>query len=159
MKKALLIGALAVAALALSPLAWGRFLDGPWGMIPGGAFRGRDEPCAPEAWQEFATVEELEVEANPGHPRSVTTWSIVHEGNLFLPADFLTPFKRWPHLVMADERIRVRLGGRIFRCRAERVSDRAEIASLRAAASAKYDLDPSGIAARSEVWWFRVAPR
>ena len=44
MKKALLIGALAVAALTLSPLAWGRFLDGPWGMIPGGAFRGRDEP-------------------------------------------------------------------------------------------------------------------
>ncbi len=137
-------------------------MDGPWGMLPGGPFRTLPEPCLATTWQEFASVEELAVEVDPMRPRSVTTWSVVLGGDLFVPADFLTPFKQWPQRVMEDDRIRVRVGGRrgrTFRCRGERVDDRATIAALRAVAASKYDLDPDGLAGRSEVWWFRVVPR
>ncbi len=157
-RKAIWVAVGCVAGV-LSPLWWARYLDGPWGMIPGGAFRGVDEPCTAAAWQELQGVEELEVEVHPARPRSVTTWSVVHEGDLFVPADFLTPWKRWPLRVMEDDRIRVRVGARIFRCRGERVRDVDTIAALRGAAAAKYGLDPDGLAGRSEVWWFRVVPR
>jgi hypothetical protein len=89
----------------------------------------------------------------------VTTWSVVWNGELFLPADFLTPWKRWPHQVLEDDRIRLRVGAEIFTCRAERVDDEALIERLRRAAAAKYDLESDGRAARAEVWWFRARPR
>lgn len=149
--------ALAVAIGATLTLA--PSMDGPWGMLPGGPFRGADEPCAAADWQEFAAVEELELEVVPKRPRSITTWSVVHKGELFVPADFLTPFKRWPQQVMKNDRIRVRVGARIFRCRAERLLDANTVGALRKTAAAKYDLDPDGFAAQSEVWWFWVAPR
>lgn len=149
--------ALALASVVL--LASARRMDGPWGMLPGGPFRGADEPCAAATWRELAAVEELQVEVFPKRPRSVTTWGVVHQGELFVPADFLTPFKRWPHLVTRDRRIRVRVRERIFRCSAERVIDTATLGVLRHAAAEKYGLEPDGLAAKSEVWWFQVAPR
>ena len=155
----LLLGSAVCFAWAVATLWWARAHDGPWGMLPGGPFRAVGEPCLAGSWQDFATVEELAVEVDPSHPRSVTTWSVVVNGDLFVPADFLTPFKQWPQRVMRDDRIRVRLAGRTFRCRGVRVRDPATIATLRSAAASKYDLDPNGLAARSEVWWFRLAPR
>lgn len=89
----------------------------------------------------------------------MTTWSVVHEGELFVPADFLTPWKRWPHQVRVDDRIRLRLGGQIFECRAERVVDDERIEKLRLAIAAKYDLQAESRAATIEVWWFRIRPR
>lgn len=104
-------------------------------------------------------VEEWSLEVSPERPRSVTTWWVLHDGEAFVPADFLTPFKQWPHRVMAEPRVRVRLAGTIYRCRAERVHDPDTIRALRRAAAAKYELDPERLAARSEVWWFRIRPR
>lgn len=148
-----------MAALAgLGCLATG-WLDGPIGMIPGGALRGAEEPCTAADWDAYADAREVEVEVRPKRPRSVTTWSVVHEGALHLSADFLTPWKRWPYQVLEDPRIRVRVAGRIFACRARRVDAPAAIAALREAAAVKYEVDPDGLAARVEVWWFRVEPR
>ena len=89
----------------------------------------------------------------------MTTWSVVHRGDLFLSADFLTPWKRWPHQVVAEPNIRVRAGTRIFACRAERVTDDELIAELRLVGARKYDLQDRGPAADVEIWWFRVRPR
>ena len=76
-----------------------------------------------------------------------------------MPADFLTPWKRWPGDVAADDRVRVRLGGRVHACRAERVTEANLVAALRAAIAAKYDVREDSRAARVEVWWFRIRPR
>ncbi len=134
-------------------------LDGPWGMIPGGRFEGPSETCAPHRLAEFAKSREVAVEVDPANPRSVTTWFVESAGEYFLPADFLTPWKRWPHQVMEDDRIRIRVGGTILDCRAERVSEAAQVEALRRAIAEKYDIDPVGRAAGVEVWWFRVRPR
>jgi hypothetical protein len=127
-------------------------------MLPGGRLRGPSEPCAAD-FSPFAAAREVEVEVRPAAPRSVTTWSVVRGGALFLPADFLTPWKRWPYHVLADPRIRVRIGGRIFECRAERAVEPAEVDALRRAAAEKYDVSPTGLASRAEVWWFRAVRR
>ena len=147
-----------VTAACAGWLATG-LLDGPWGMVPGGRLEGPSTPCGTERWERFASQREVEVEVRPRHPRSVTTWSVVHQGELFLPADFLTPWKRWPHEVAADPNVRVRVGSRIFECRAERVADAELIEQLRLAAASKYDLQERGPEADIEVWWFRVRPR
>lgn len=146
------------AAVALGLVAWllTGLLDGPWGMVPGGPFHGRDESC-PRDFSFAAETAEIEVEVASG--RSMTIWSVVRHGTLYLSADFLTPWKGWPHTLAADPRLRLRLDGRVFRCRAERVDDPETIDALRREAARKYDLEPDGWAARVEVWWFRVAPR
>jgi len=133
--------------------------DGPWGMIPGGAFLGPSEPCEAAGWGDYAQLEELQIEVRPAAPRSVTTWSVVYAGQLFVPADFLLPGKRWPHQVEVDDRVRLRARGRIFECRAERVRDAALIEALRRAVAAKYALEADGMAAGAEVWWFRIIDR
>ena len=133
--------------------------DGPWGMVPGGSLLGPSEPCTAAHWGDYVSLPELELEVRPEAPRSVTTWSVVYAGQLFVPADFMLPGKRWPHQVAADERVRVRARGRIFECRARRVRDAQLAEALRRAIGTKYELDPNGWAARSDVWWFRILDR
>lgn len=154
---------LSLAAIAtLVFLAWlsTGWLDGPWGMIPGGALSGDVASCTDVDWSAYAAAGEIEVEIQPTSPRSLTTWSVVIGGELFIPADFLTPWKRWPHEVLQNPRVRLRIGGAgVFECNAERVEDADRIQQLRLAIAEKYGLQPDGRAARIDVWWFRIVPR
>jgi hypothetical protein len=135
-------------------------MDGPWGMIPGGPF-AESEPelaCGKLRAIPSAVLTELELEVRAPRPRSITTWSVVVDRSVYVPADFLTPLKRWPHQVLADPRIRVRVGGQIYRCHAERVTQPDRISKLRRAISAKYAIEPDGWASRARVWWFELLP-
>ncbi|NNL85677.1 MAG: hypothetical protein HKP27_08500 [Myxococcales bacterium] len=136
-----------------------RRADGPLGMFPGGPFRQESESCHDVDWAEYTDVSEIELELRPDAPRSITTWSVVLEGALYIPADFLTPWKRWPHEVEEDPRVRLRVGGRVFACRAMRATDAQQISRLRASIAEKYQISADGAAARAEVWWFRILPR
>lgn len=158
LERATLTLGLAAAAVSAAWFATG-LLDGPWGMLPGGRLEGPALPCELAPWEQLGAVREVEVEVRPTRPRSLSTWLVVLEGEPFLPADFLTPWKRWPYQVLEDDRVRLRVDGRIFECRAERVGQPELVARLRLAAGVKYDLPPDGRAARTEVWWFRVGPR
>ncbi|MEZ4334571.1 MAG: hypothetical protein R3F35_22680 [Myxococcota bacterium] len=132
--------------------------DGPWGPIPGGRLHGRERPCPIEA-APFAAVHAVELEVSPDRPRSVRIWSVVVDDRLFVPGDFLTPMKRWPAQVVADPRVRIRIDGQLYRCRARRVTDPATVEALRRETARKYRIEPDGWAARSEVWWFELGPR
>jgi hypothetical protein len=149
--------ALAVGGAAFLP----RLLGGPLGPLPGGRLRGPEAPCPHPARGGFdfaRGVEEVQVEVKPGRPRSVTTWALVRDGSLYVPADWLTPWKTWPHLAADDPRVRVRIQGRVYACHATRVRDADAIQALRQAAAAKYGVDPESRAAQVRVWWFRLAP-
>ncbi|MEZ4278266.1 MAG: hypothetical protein R3F21_01460 [Myxococcota bacterium] len=132
--------------------------DGPVGPLPGGRLAGPDTAC-PVEWQALAGEREVELELMPDAPRSVRIWNVVVAGRLFVPGDFLTPIKRWPQQVVADPRVRIRIAGRIHRCLAQRVEDPELIEGLRRAAAEKYELEPDGWAAQSEIWWFELRPR
>lgn len=144
--------------LALSLCAWVCACDGPIGPLPGGRLRGEEAIC-PGDFRAFASEREVELEVSPDAPRSVRIWNVVKDGRLFVPGDFLTPIKRWPHQVMVDSRVRIRIAGELFRCSAHRLGDPALIDSLRLAAARKYGVEPDGWAAHSEVWWFELVPR
>ena len=152
------IGSAALAAtLVVVASGLSRSWDGPWGMLPGGALRGPERPCRVQ-WS-GAGPRELELEVRPDRPRSVTTWSVTHGGRLYVPADFLTPFKRWPHQVAEDDRVRLRWSGSAHACRLRRVHDSDEVRELRQRVAEKYEIEPEGRAARVEVWWFEVVSR
>lgn len=149
--------ALGVVAGALRVVA--RLSGGPLGPIPGGRLAG---PLAADQSPDWSFTDELEtiqVEVNPADPLSVTTWVVAHDDALYVTADFINPFKRWPHLALADPRVRLRIGGQLYERRAVRVEDPDEIARLRRAVGEKYGVDPDGLAARVEVWFFRMEPR
>ena len=147
----------AVLALAAVMVAG---CGGPWGPLPGGRLAGEEAACPDAGFAFAAEVRETAVEVRPDDPWSVTTWNVVHEGALYLSADFLpiNPVKRWPHLLVADPRVRVRVGSTVYACRATREHDLEVVRALREAAAGKYALDPDGMAAQAEVWWFRVHP-
>ncbi len=147
--------ATAVAGVACAVL---RRADGPIGWLPGGAFRGEGRACPSSGWQAFADVAEVELEVRPASPRSVTTWSVVHDDQMYIPADFLTPFKRWPQQVGGEPRVRLRIEGGIYECALIRERAPEVVARLRRAVAEKYQLSEDGLAARTEVWWFRVDP-
>jgi len=81
---------------------------------------------------------------------------VVHGGELFVPANFMLPFQRWPHQVLEDERVVIRIRGVLYRARAFRVTAPEFVAELRQIVAKKYDVDPKGRAARSEVWFFWI---
>jgi hypothetical protein len=152
-----------LGVILLGLILGGRFaarMDGPWGMIPGGRFAtgGPDLPCRKLSALDLADVVEVEVEVRAPEPRTITTWNVVVDGSVYIPADFLTPLKRWPHQLVADPRLRIRALGQIYHCQAARVTRAEQIEVLRHAIAAKYAIEPDGWASRTEVWWFELRP-
>ncbi|MEW6270589.1 MAG: hypothetical protein AB1689_14995 [Thermodesulfobacteriota bacterium] len=136
-----------------------RASGGPLGPIPGGRLAGPLAADQDPDWSFTDAIDTIQVEVAPDDPLSVTTWVIAHQGGLYVTADFLNPWKRWPHLAVADPRVRLRIGGEIYERTAVRVTDPREIEELRRAVADKYDVSPHGLAAKVEVWFFRMDAR
>jgi hypothetical protein len=137
-----------------------RFHDGPLGPLPGGALvRGTLSEDPKPRWEAAAIGQTIELEVRPGAPWSVTTWAVVHEGDLYIAADFLNPIKRWPYFVLEDPSVEVRAAGQRYHCSAVRVEDPGLVAALRLAFAQKYALPADGFAAHTAVWFFRLEPR
>lgn len=149
-----LLGAVVLAILVT--LAAARFHDGPIGPFTGGAFRSGESTPVPSDWSFAMEDRTLELELPPQANRSITTWFVIVAGKLYVPCA-IAERKRWPHAVLADGRVRVRLRGKVYELLAKRVDD-AEILSRAAAAVAeKYDVGGSGFGSRD--WIFALSAR
>lgn len=154
-------GVVLAVGLALG-LAWLLRSD-PIGPIPGKRLTGTEEPY-PHDWRFTQAFTTIAVEARPSDPYSVTTLCFLHDGDLFVPS-LNGSKKHWTKLVVADPRVRIKVGDEVYPARAVRVEDSvAEDDALRAALASKYPR----IAARAkqqpgstrpEVWFFRIEPR
>jgi hypothetical protein len=154
-----LLGALAIAAAAGLVRLAAQLGGGPIGFVPGGRLAGPLAADQDPDWGFTEEVETIQVEVRPDDPLSVTTWVFTHGGALYVAADFFNPWKRWPRLALTDPRVRLRIAGEIYERRAVRVDDPTLVAELRRAIGAKYDVDPNGLAAQVDVWFFRMDPR
>jgi len=142
---------------ALAGLSLLRLHDGPLGPLPGGALvRGALVENGPPRWEAAGIGQTIELEVRPRAPWSITTWAVLYAGDLYVAADFLNPWKRWPDFVLQEPAVVVRAAGRRYRCSAMRIEDPALIAALRRAFAEKYALSPEGLAAHSTVWFFRL---
>ena len=148
--------AAALIALLLIALLAARFHDGPVGPFTGGTFRSGVESPAPSDWSFAAAGRTLELELPPAAGRSVTTWYAVVDGKLYVPCG-LAQQKRWPHAVVADGRVRVRIEGRIYAMAATRVDDPATLSRVAPEIGAKYGVPHDGFGTRD--WIFALAAR
>ncbi len=139
-----------------------RYHDGPLGPFPGGAMTGEivDAPVADWAalLPENADLRKyIEVQVSPDAPRALTTAYTVRDGKLYVHA-LLAARKTWPSLALADDRVVVRVGGRLYPLRAVRVTDPAELAPL---AEQLGEIEPGAGADADALptWYFRMEPR
>jgi len=154
------IGLGAVAALAFGVAVVARFSDGPIGPFPGGRLAAGERVAAPPAdWSFAAEMRTIELEANPEAPRSRTTWVAVVDGVLYVPCG-LPDLKTWPHEVLHDGRVVLRIDGRRYERQAVRETDPARLRRLGAEVLRKYGAgDAETAVAGEKVWFFRMDPR
>ena len=127
----LLLGFVALVVVIAVIAALARYSDGPIGPFPGGKLSGvrASEPVADWAPLLAGVPSRLEVEVNPAHPRSVTTSYFLHDGTLYVPSMFAAR-KTWPKEAMANDRVVLRIGGKLYERRAILVTDPSELRPL-----------------------------
>lgn len=162
--KALGIG-LALIILALAAFFFGmRFHDGPIEIISGGPFKTGELAPAPESWRFLTDRDTLEFQTlDP--PRSRTVWLAVHDDRLFLISGYMTTgygriWKQWPHHVADDDRVILRIDGKLYEQRLERITDGEIIAPVMAEFGRKYGFEGSAEAVTSGyAWLYEVKAR
>ena len=149
---------LAVLVAVVVLLAYAtRFSDGPIGPFPGGKLRGERVADASIDWTAVTDgVPRIELEVSPNRPRSVTTSYMIHDGKLYVPS-MLASRKQWPQEALADDRVVLRIGGKLYERRAIRVTDRRELRALVGASRDAGAVEPDADALST--WYFRMDPR
>jgi hypothetical protein len=153
---------LLVAALVLGA----RFGDGPTAILPGGPLESGELVTGPEPdWSFAADIPEMELQlVEP--PVSRTVWLVVHDGRLYLVSAYMNSplgrlWKKWPAQAVADGRAVVRIDGKRYERRLERIRDDPELlAAISAEIERKYGAPlRAEMAATGDVWFFAAGPR
>lgn len=147
------------AIVLLLPLLLG---TGPCGPIAGGRLDGEVAATAPADWRFTDQISTIQVETRPDDPLSVTTWCFTDGPGLYVPSRNAER-KPWVRNVLADPRVRLRIGDRIHAMQATRVTDDAELRRLIPLLRAKYRMARWGMdddpASSPGTWLFRMTPR
>lgn len=155
-----------VLAIALFLLAV-RFKDGPLAIIAGGPLSSGELVSSEGVDFSFAkNLETIELQLLEP-PRSRTTWVILHDGDLYVPAGFmdLPIWKQWPHEAVDDGRAIARIEGIRYPFHLERVEDRKTWQKVRKLSARKYGLSDwdsdqePGPEEWNLVWIFRLSPQ
>lgn len=129
----------------------------PIGPLAGTRLSGEEAPY-PDDWGFSDEASTIAVETRPDDPHSVTTICFVHDGALHVPA-MGGSAKEWPAYVLADPRVRLKIGDRVYAARATRVEP-DDPAPYIASAAAKYEAmaDRAGDEPPEDIWLFRIDP-
>jgi hypothetical protein len=147
----------AIAALVvLAGIAWLLRTD-PMGPLAGKMLSGAEQPY-PDDWSFVDSHPLCALETRVDDPHSVTTICFVHEGSLMIPASEGST-KTWPKYVLADARVRVKVGESVYPARAVRVTE-IDTDAVMASALTKYgDLAADGGAPPPDIWLFQISGR
>lgn len=159
-----IVSLLAIAASVLLVIALAaRMSDGPLGPFPGGPLKKGPIAMRPVSdWTFAADVPLMQLQLLKP-PRSRTTYLLVHDGKLYVPAGFLDVpiWKQWPEQAVADGRSILRIEGKRYGTRAVRVTDPDLYAALARIAGEKYGFgggDGSGLDPET-TWFFELQTR
>ncbi len=135
-----------------------QFRTDPIGILAGKKVTG-EEVSYPADWSFSDEHMLIAVESRPGNPHSVTTVCFVHEGDLYVPAREGST-KDWPSYVLADNRVRLKIGEKIYPAAMERVTAMT-LVDMGPSLAKKYpqfaDATPEDIP--PDTWLFKVIPR
>ena len=139
-------------------IAWLTRMD-PMGPVSGRALSGTDEPY-PASWDFSDDNYTIAVESRPDDPHSVTTIAWVHEGSLHIPA-MNGSDKHWTQYVVADPRVRVKVGDRVFPATLIRIELDEPDPYLDSAAGKYAQMAEAREDGEmpEDIWLFRVEPR
>lgn len=158
---------LASVALLIGLLLFAmRFSDGPVEILSGGPFTSGELAAAPADWSFLRDRGQIEFQTlDPATSRTV--WLGTYEGRLFLVSGYMTTgygriWKQWPHYLEDDDRIILRIDGKLYEQRLERIMEGPEVAAVLAEFLRKYG--DGEAAATSSVssgytWMFEVIDR
>ncbi|MBW2420406.1 MAG: hypothetical protein JRH19_17830 [Deltaproteobacteria bacterium] len=129
--------------------------DGPLLLMAGGQLEGPVK-TAPADWSFAGDRGLCELETRPAEPYSVNIAYTVLNGVVYINAGDTET--QWVENMAEDSNVRLRIDGNIYELRAERVTDRDEIARFGKAWTdqAFFHRDPTGL---DPVWIYRLAAR
>lgn len=144
-----------------------RYHDGPLEIISGGAFKTGELSPAPEDWSHLKDRATIEFQTlDPVSSRTV--WLASHEGRLFIVSGYMNQWyaaiwKQWPHYLEADNRILLRIDGKLYEQRLERVMAGPAIIPVLNELSRKY-LGGAPVTSASQVtngdtWMYEIVDR
>jgi len=133
------------------------FRRDPIGMLAGRQLTG-PEAAYPESWDFSDAFQTIAVEVRPDDPHSVTTICFVHEGALYVPS-LNAPEKEWPAMVVADARVRLKIGGKVYPASARREEPDDRTPYLESAAKKYPQLADRVDPPPPDLWLFRIGPR
>ena len=143
-----------------------RFQDGPLEILSGGPFKSGELAPVPATWSFLTDRSTLEFQTMDP-PQSRTVWLAVHDGRLFLVSGYMNTgygaiWKQWPHYLENDDRIILRIDGKLYEQRLQRIMSGAEVIPVLSEFSRKYG---AGDAASDEAvssgytWMYEVVAR
>jgi hypothetical protein len=134
MKRILKWAGIVLAVLTLTIVLFlvsARFHDGPLAIVAGGPFKTGELTPAPADWSFLTDRSTLEFQTMvPAQSRTV--WLAVHEQRLFLVSGYMTTgygaiWKQWPHYLENDDRIILRIDGKLYEQRLQRIMTGTEV--------------------------------
>jgi hypothetical protein len=169
MKRILKWAGIVLAVLTLTIVLFlvsARFHDGPLAIVAGGPFKTGELTPAPADWSFLTDRSTLEFQTMvPAQSRTV--WLAVHEQRLFLVSGYMTTgygaiWKQWPHYLENDDRIILRIDGKLYEQRLQRIMTGTEVIPVLTEFARKYG---AGGAASNEsvsngyTWMYEVVTR
>ena len=164
---------LLVLVLGIAVFLFGmRFHDGPVEIITGGPFTTGEPTEAPNDWT-FLT-DRMEIEFQTMEPdTSRTVWLGVFDKRLYIMSGYMNTgygkiWKQWPHYLAADERIILRIDGKLYEQRLVRLMDHPQLLPIVTIYRKKYgaEVGPDVTAeqlrevlASGDIWLFEVVDR
>jgi hypothetical protein len=143
-----------------------RYSDGPLEIIAGGPFTSGELSPAPDDWSFLTDRDTIEFQTlDPA--RSRTVWLAVHDSRLFVVSGYMTTgygaiWKQWPHYLQQDDRIILRIDGRLHEQRLQRITSGSDIEPVLSEFSRKYG-DDLGMGAtevtEGHTWMYQVVDR
>ncbi len=133
-----------------------QFRTDPIHMFSGKRLSG-DEFSYPSDWAFSNDYSRIAVETRPGNPHSVTTICFIHEGNLYIPARDGSG-KDWTQYVLADSRVRLKMGDRVYPAAMHRVTT-LQRNDVLVTILTKYPQLDSSPETTGDLWLFRVSDR
>lgn len=143
-----------------------RFHDGPLEIVSGGPFRSGEPSPTPASWDFLKERQQIEFQTlNPQTSRTV--WLGVVDQRLFLVSGYMNTgygglWKQWPHYLEDDDRIILRIDGRLYEQRLERVMGGDIVAPVLSEFGRKYGfgaVSDDAPVTSGDTWMFEVVAR
>lgn len=159
------IGLVATIFIAIGALFFAiRYHDGPMEIISGGPFTSGQVVPGETDWSFIKDHQTIEMQTMVP-PRSRTMWTVVIDDRLFVISSYMNTvvgklWKKWPHTIEEDNRADIRIDGKIYQMKLNRIMEGDVVEPVLARFTEKYGIQfEDDVLATGSSWLFELTPR